>query len=94
MPKIDVENVCQPGKSYTVDADKYNAMRTAFLKVLPHKPGYTVKQMSKAILPQLSQTLFPNGEKSGWWLKCVQLDLEAKGIVMRDKSTPLRLFKP
>ena len=93
MAKISVENVCQPGTSYTVDADKYHDMRAAFLKVLPRKPGYTVAQMSQAVLPHLSQTLFPNGAKSGWWLKCVQLDLEAKGIVMRDQSTPLRLFK-
>lgn len=94
MPKLTVENICQPGKSYTVDADKYQAMRAAFLKEIPSAPGYTVEQMGKAVLPHLPEALFPNGEKSGWWLKCVQLDLEAKGIIKRDKSSPLRLFKP
>lgn len=40
------------------------------------------------------QDLFPGGEKSGWWAKTVQLDLEAKGILVRDtKSKPLRWWR-
>jgi len=31
--------------------------------------------------------------KAGWWVKTVWLDLEAKGILKREKTTPLRLHK-
>jgi uncharacterized protein YndB with AHSA1/START domain len=30
------------------------------------------------------------GAKAGWWTKCVQLDLEAKGTVVRKTAKPLR----
>ena len=90
--RIVVENVTSPGRTYTVDAKKYNAMKTALLKVLPKRaPGLTGSEMSEAVLPHLPDAEFPGGAKSGWWLKCVQLDLEAKGIVARDTSSkPLR----
>jgi hypothetical protein len=42
------------------------------------------------VKPRLPDDLFPGGKTSGWWLKCVQLDLEAKGIVARHKTKPLR----
>ena len=92
MPTINVENILQPGKTYRVDAGKFNAMRTAVLKVLPPAPGITVAEIGTAVLPHLPQDLFPNGDKAGWWIKSVQLDLEAKGLIRRDKSKPLRLF--
>jgi hypothetical protein len=31
------------------------------------------------------------GAKAGWWAKTVQLDLEARGIIKRVKTSPLRL---
>jgi Family of unknown function (DUF6958) len=46
-----------------------------------------------AVLPHLSATLFPDGAHAGWWLKTVQLDLEAKGVIAREKTTPLRLHR-
>lgn len=47
--------------------------------------------MMRAVLPHLPQELFPGGAKAGWWTKCVQLDLEAKGTVLRDAAgKPLR----
>jgi len=91
MPKIAVENVLQPGKTYTVDAGKFHAVREAVLAVLPPSPGMTVAELSAAVRPSLPQDLFPGGEKSGWWIKCVQLDLEAKGVIRRDASSPLKL---
>ena len=33
--KIKIENVGQPGKTYSADAAKYEAMKEAILKVLP-----------------------------------------------------------
>ena len=89
--RIVVENFTSPGYTHTVDATKYNAMKAALLKVLPRKvPGMTGSEMSAAVLPHLPETEFPGGAKAGWWLKCVQLDLEAKGRVVRETTKPLR----
>ena len=89
--RVVVENVVSPGRTHTVDAKKYNAMKGALLKVLPKKaPGLTGSEMSEAVLLHLPEAEFPGGAKAGWWLKCVQLDLEAKGIVVRETSKPLR----
>jgi hypothetical protein len=47
--------------------------------------------MLESIRAHLPQDLWPNGEKSGWWMKTVQLDLEAKGLVVRDtRARPTR----
>jgi hypothetical protein len=49
-PTIKIENVLQPGKFYTTDAGKYEAMRQAVLKVLPAKsPGMTVAEMQGGV---------------------------------------------
>jgi hypothetical protein len=85
--RVVVENFTSPGRTYTVDATKYGAMKTALLKVLPRKaPGLTESEMLQAVLAYLPQAQFPGGAKAGWWLKCVQLDLEAKGAVVRERS--------
>lgn len=73
-------------------------MRQAFLDVLPHStPGLTEAEAEAeakaALLPNLPADLFPRGEKAGWWLAAVRLDLEAKGIVVREKTKPLRFRK-
>jgi hypothetical protein len=89
--RIAVDNVMSPGHKQTVDAVKYHAMKTALLKALPKKaPGLSGAEMSAAVLQHLPEAEFPGGAKAGWWLKCVQLDLEAKGIVVREASKPLR----
>jgi hypothetical protein len=89
--KIQVENVNVPGSIKNVDAAKYAAMKSALLKVLPKKdPGLTQMEMARAVLPHLPQSEFPGGDKAMWWVKTVQLDLEAKKIIRRDtkaKST-------
>lgn len=90
--RIEVQNVLSPHHSMRVDRVKYDDMRKALLKVLPkRKPGLTVAEAMTALLPHLSEELFPGGAKAGWWLKAVQLDLEAKGLVAREPTKPLRL---
>lgn len=42
---------------------------------------------------RLLPELFPGGEKASWWLKAVQLDLEAKGVIARGSKGPVRLFR-
>lgn len=89
--KVTVENVNTPGRTERVNAAKYHAMRDAMQAVLPSAgPGLTAAEIKDLVKPRLPDDLFPGGKTSGWWLKCVQLDLEAKGIVMRHKTRPLR----
>lgn len=92
--KIEVQNVGQPGKTYRVDAAKFAEMRKAVLAVTPSEaPGLTPAQIIEAVKPHLSETLFPGGETAGWWVKCVQLDLEAKGLLKRAPKAPVRVYR-
>lgn len=92
---VTVQHVNVPGYEHRVDAVKYAAMKTALLKVLPKKlPGLTQTQMRNAVLPHLPAAEFPDAAKTGWWSKCVQLDLEAKGVLKRDTSAkPLQWYR-
>jgi hypothetical protein len=92
--KIEIENVLSPGRKVRVDAGKYEAMKKALLAVLPRAaPGLTVAELKLRLLPLLPEALFPEGAKAGWWLKGVQLDLEAKGVIARENTKPLRLHR-
>ncbi|OWQ61958.1 DUF6958 family protein [Stenotrophomonas maltophilia] len=92
--RIEIESISTPGHIQSVDRAKYLAMRHALLWVLPAQPpGLTVAQAKQALLPHLPATLFRAGATAGWWLKAVQLDLEAKGVIERVAGKPLRLFK-
>lgn len=92
--KITVQNVGQPGKTYQVDAAKYAEMRARVLEALPDTaPGMKVADLIAAVRPRLDPTLFPGGETAGWWVKCVQLDLEAKGVIARHDKAPVQLWR-
>jgi hypothetical protein len=70
------------------------AMRDALIAVLPaDPPGITVAEAKAALLPRLPGDLFPGGDKAGWWLKAVQLDLEAEGVIGRGPAKPVQLFR-
>jgi hypothetical protein len=56
-------------------------------------PGLTAAEIQDAVLAHLPEHLFPQGAKAGWWKKAVQLDLEAKGVIAREKTKPLRWHK-
>ena len=69
-------------------------MKKAFLRVLPKAaPGLTAAEIGEGVLPLLPEALFPGGAKAGWWKKAVQLDLEAKGVIVRTDTKPLRWRK-
>ncbi len=92
--KIELENVNHPGQVKRVPRDMYQAMKRAFLKVLPKtSPGLREAEIRERVLAHLPDELFPKGAKAGWWTKAVQLDLEAKGVISRLKTRPLRLRK-
>jgi hypothetical protein len=93
--KIEIQNVLSPGHVTRVDAPKYHAMKQAMMIVLPSdSPGLIAAELGVAILPHLPQDLFPGGARAGWWKKAVQLDLEAKGVIVREATKPLRWRKP
>jgi uncharacterized protein (DUF1697 family) len=90
--RMTVENVIHPGRTRTVDGTMYRAAREALLRVLSSEsPGLTLDQAREAYVPHLPEDLFPGGAKAGWWFKTVQLDLEAKGIIVREPVSPLRV---
>jgi hypothetical protein len=90
--RVEILNIKSPGHVVRVDAAKYEAMKRAILSVLPREsPGLTVAELKQRVLPQLPEHLYPGGAKAGWWLKGVQLDLEARGVVVREDTKPLRL---
>ncbi len=92
--KVVVENINHPGKTKLLDKTPYEAMRKALLRVLPRTPpGMTPEDVRKAVLPLLPESVFPGGAGGGWWAKCVQLDLEAKRIIVRSATRPLRLTR-
>jgi hypothetical protein len=89
-----IESITSPGRTERVNRAKYIAMREALITALPaDPPGITVAEAKAALLPSLPDDLFPSGDKAGWWLKAVQLDLEAKDVIERGTTKPVRLFK-
>jgi len=91
---VVVRNVNHPQKRTILDRAHYEAMRIAMLKVIPKRPpGLTPEKVHKAVLPLLPQAVFPDGAGAWWWVKCVQLDLEARRIVGRSATRPLRLTR-
>lgn len=91
---IEIENVNHPGRTTRVDRWKYDAMRSALMAVLPaDPPGLSVADARTALLPLLPDDVFPQGQTAGWWLKAVQLDLEAKGVIKRAARGNVRLYR-
>ncbi len=92
--KIEVENVNTPGRTERVNRAKFKAVHDALLSILPTEaPGLTFAEVKEQVRPLLPEDLFPGGATSGWWLKTVQLDQEAKGVVIRETTKPLRFRK-
>ncbi len=89
---VQVLNVNAPGKTYPRDAAKYEAARTAFLRVMP-KTGPGVTQSEMMVLMKKALPASEWGTTQGWWTKTVQLDAEARGEVSRDRGKPLRWKK-
>ena len=88
---VTARSVNVPGYTHRVRADMYEAMLAAMLKVLPRKaPGMTQTEMIEALKRVAPRRLFPDGGKVSWWMKTVQLDLEARKVLVRVTTKPLR----
>lgn len=91
---VEVFNVNKPGTSSMVRKALYEEMRRALLELLPPTaPGLSQAEMVEGIPRLLSQELFPGGDKASWWLKAVQLDLEARRLVLRVPGKPSTWYR-
>ena len=89
-PKVAVRTPNVPDYEGQVDAGKYEAMKAVVLRVMPARaPGITQSEMMAALKKAAPKATFP-GTTYMWWGKCVQLDLEARGLLVREASKPLR----
>lgn len=94
VERVEMLNFTSPGHVVRVEKAKYDAMKDALLASVPAAaPGLTVAEIKARVLPLLPEELFPGGAKAGWWLKGVQLDLEARGLIARENVKPLRLHR-
>lgn len=92
--KYLMENALSPDHKVRVDAQKFFAMKEAVLAALPAEaPGITPAELRERIVPILSQEHFPGGERAGWWMKGVQLDLEFKGLIARGSTKPVKIYR-
>jgi hypothetical protein len=92
--RIAIENVNKPGRTVSVDAEKYEAAKEAMLASLPAAaPGLTLAELRARFTPLLPESLFPSGAKAGWWLMAAQLDLRAKGVMIAEPTKPMRLHR-
>ena len=93
--RITVYNCNHPGTSREVDADMYRALEQALMSAVPDTPpGLTLLQLRGPVFARLPSRLYPGGDKASWWMKTVQLDLEARDRLKRTKGSPLRLYRP
>ena len=89
-----IEILTLEGKPWRVNGAKFENMRKTLMTVLPlEAPGMKVSDARDALLPLLDQALFPGGAKAMWWIKAVQLDHEARGLIKRAPGSPVRLYK-
>ncbi len=92
--RVEMLNVNSPNHVVRVERAKYEAVRDAMLAVVPaDAPGLTAAEIKARLLPLLPEALFPGGAKAGWWQKGVQLDLEARGLMARADTKPLRFYR-
>jgi len=89
--KIEVFNINAPGRSSFVQRDKYEEVKRVLKALMPTKsPGMTQDEMASLVIEQVSEAIFEDKSKAGWWMKTVQLDLEARQVMVREKTKPLR----
>ena len=94
MSADTLEILTREGKPWRVNRAKYEAVRDALMQTLPDTaPGMSFAEMKAGVLPHLDHALFPGGDKLGWWLKSVQLDHEARGLILRNAGKPLRFYR-
>jgi hypothetical protein len=67
-----------------IPLEKYDAIKSAILKLLAEKP-LTHSQLMQAIHDEVHTYFKGNAH---WYGETVKLDLEARGLIKRDKAKP------
>ncbi|KPP87097.1 MAG: hypothetical protein HLUCCA08_04030 [Rhodobacteraceae bacterium HLUCCA08] len=95
MPDDTIDVLTRDGKAWRVNRARFEDMAQALMAVLPDgPPGMTVPEAKAALLPRRDPAVFAGGDKAGWWLKAVQPDHEARGLIARADTLPVRLYRP
>jgi hypothetical protein len=88
---VTVENLKTSGKTTQLNAVKYHEVRDAMLRAMTKDaPSLTIAEIKFAAPKHLPENMFPGGDKLDCWQKAVQLDFEAKGVIKRATTKPLR----
>ena len=86
-----VENVIVPGIISMVDASMYKALLRALFAMIPGKePELTQVEPLRAVLPHLLVDECEGGARAGLWVRAMQLDRDAKDVLLREPSKPIR----
>jgi hypothetical protein len=88
MDKVSVRSPNVQGYLGRVDRAKYTAMKEVLLDVLA-SGALTQNEMLAEVKKRIPGETFP-ANTYRWWAKTVQLDLEARGVVVREPEKPLR----
>lgn len=87
----EVFNINKPGTSSFVQKDKYEEVKRVLKAFMPTRsPGLTQDEMASLVIDHVSEDVFDDRTKAGWWMKTVQLDLEARKTMIRENAKPLR----
>lgn len=88
----EVLNVNTDRSDGTIDREKYEAMKSALLEVIPEgEEGVPFGELAERVKPLLPEAVF-EGASIGWYTTTVKLDLEARGLIERvPNASPQRL---
>lgn len=97
MDRVSARNVNHPQHRQSLKAEKYALIRQAMLEALPSDGWMSFDALESKVRVWLQQKavpppLFPKPGSVRWYVKTVQLDLEARGEIERmPKKSPLHL---
>ena len=99
MTSIKARNVNHPEHRENLKAEKYHVIREAMLATLSEAEWMSFADLEAGVRARLAESnvpkaLFPKPGSVRWYCKAVQLDLEARGEILRQpKKSPLHLRK-
>lgn len=80
-------------KAPAMEKDRYDTLSASFLVCLQANEGFTFDQLAAEVAKHLADTGQKITGKLEWNLFWVTLDMEAKGIIRRDKKvSPMRYY--
>jgi hypothetical protein len=102
VERVQAQNVNHPGYTEPLNRTKYELIREVMLECLPtadERDGMLFNDLEaevKVLLADrdLPAEMFPKAGSVRWYLKTVQLDLEARGEIERVPGvSPIRLLR-